>query len=157
MVFLLPPTAVVLKSQPSHVCRREYSKILSTFDSLRIIETLQCKFAPELLLDAYDFPNTLATDVHQNCNPTPSFVLDRRTPCIPREAPRAFVQTRDTYNLSQDARKPCTFSIFFVTNPVELQHYHVGNTVRWTLRILGKDNGAIAQMVRKNDVAACMV
>ena len=37
---------------------------------------------------------------------------------------------------------------------VELQRHHAGRIMRWTPRIIGKDNGAVAQIVRNNIVAA---
>ena len=40
---------------------------------------------------------------------------------------------------------------------VELRRHHAGRTMRWTPRIIGKDNGAVAQIVRNNIVAADIV
>ena len=40
---------------------------------------------------------------------------------------------------------------------VELRRHHAGRIMRWTPRIIGKDNGAVAQIVRNNIVAADIV
>jgi len=40
---------------------------------------------------------------------------------------------------------------------VELRHHHAGRIMRWTPQIIGKDNGAVAQIVRNNIVAADIV
>ena len=40
---------------------------------------------------------------------------------------------------------------------VELRRHHAGRTMRWTPRIIDKDNGAVAQIVRNNIVAADIV
>jgi len=40
---------------------------------------------------------------------------------------------------------------------VELRRHHAGRIMRWMPRIIGKDNGAVAQIVRNNIVAADIV
>ena len=40
---------------------------------------------------------------------------------------------------------------------VELRRHHAGRIMRWTPRIIGKDNGAVARIVRNNMVAADIV
>ena len=40
---------------------------------------------------------------------------------------------------------------------VELRRHHAGRIMRWAPQIIGKDNGAVAQIVRNNIVAADIV
>jgi len=41
-----------------------------------------------------------------------------------------------------------------VLSVVELRCHHAGRIMRWMPQIIGKDNGAVAQIVRNNIVAA---